>query len=381
MFSAIKKILRKKTTYQVNDSKLKEKDEKSILKLASKIKGKKSSTVEKLEKISEEEKQRILTTEVSKHRDKEPTVTPLAYAILRKDSIAVEKMLRVAKENGILKDILDATTTIKYPDGQEETCTSLAYAILRKDSIAVEKMLRVAKENDILKDILNTTITIKHQNNQKVTDKLLAALHDRKAIQKILDIAEENDILKDISNATITIKYQDSEEKIYTPLTYAISCQSNEVVNTTRAINQDGQEKTHIPFPTLDKRETELKLKEKRQSKRDEGLNFNNGSSDKNVEIKVNRDILLQHSSGTENEINHTAVRNDVGVVKLPIESRVNVKAQNINATIVTFMILKTVVTSVALELRAGKIACVLSKPPAKLKEVAITDFQGLALY
>jgi hypothetical protein len=222
-------------------------------------------------------------------------------------------MLRVAKENGILKDILDATTTIKYPDGHEETCTSLAYAILRKDSIAVEKMLRVAKENDILKDILNTTITIKHQNNQKVTYQLLAALHDRKAIQKILDIAEENDILKDISNATITIKYQDSEEKIYTPLTYAISCQSNEVVNTTRAINQDGQEKTHIPFPTLDKRETELKLKEKRQSKRDEGLNFNNGSSDKNVEIKVNGDILLQHSSGIENEINHTAVRNDVG--------------------------------------------------------------------
>ncbi|WP_458695139.1 WD_0033/WD_0034 family tandem repeat-containing protein, partial [Wolbachia endosymbiont of Nomada flava] len=73
-------------------------------------------------------------------------------AILRKDSIAVEKMLRVAKENGILKDILDATTTIKYPDGQEETCTPLAYAILRKDSIAVEKMLRVAKENGILKD-------------------------------------------------------------------------------------------------------------------------------------------------------------------------------------------------------------------------------------
>jgi len=271
MFSAIKKILRKKTTYQANDLNLKEKDEKSILKSASKIKGKKSSIAEELEKISKEKKQRILTTEVSKRRDKEPTVTPLAYAILRKDSIAVEKMLRVAKENDTLKDILDATTTIKYPDGHEETCTSLAYAILRKDSIAVEKMLRVAKENDILKDILN---------------------------------------------ATITIKYQDSEEKIYAPLTYTISCQSNEVFNITRAINQDGQEKTHIPFPSLDKRETELKLREKRQkrqSRRDEGLNFNNGSSDKNVEIKVNGDILLQHSSGIENEINHTAVRNDVG--------------------------------------------------------------------
>ncbi len=159
-------------THQVNDSKLKEKDEKSILKLASKIKGKKSSIAEELEKISKKEKQRILTTEVSKHRGKEPTIISLAYAILRKDSMAVEKMLRVAKENGILKDILDATTTIKYPDGQEETCTPLAYAILRKDSIAVEKMLRVAKENVILKDILNTTITIKHKNNQKVTDKL-----------------------------------------------------------------------------------------------------------------------------------------------------------------------------------------------------------------
>jgi len=316
MFSAIKKILRKKTTYQANDLKLKEKDEKSIFKLASKIKGKKSSIAEELEKISKEKKQRILTTEVSKHRDKEPTVTPLAYAILRKDSIAVEKMLRVAKETDTLKDILDATTTIKYPDGHEETCTSLAYAILRKDSIAVEKMLRVAKENDILKDILNTTITIKHQNNQEVTDKVLAVLHDRKVIQKILDIARENDILKDILNATITIKYQDSEEKIYAPLTYTISCQSNEVFNITRAINQDGQEKTHIPFPSLDKRETELKLREKRQkrqSRRDEGLNSNNGSSDKNVEIKVNGDILLQHSSGIENEINHTAVRNDVG--------------------------------------------------------------------
>ncbi|WP_242049562.1 hypothetical protein [Wolbachia endosymbiont of Kradibia gibbosae] len=37
-------------THQVNDSKLKEKDEKNILKLASKIKGKKSSIAEELEK-------------------------------------------------------------------------------------------------------------------------------------------------------------------------------------------------------------------------------------------------------------------------------------------------------------------------------------------
>ncbi|MDR0773241.1 MAG: hypothetical protein LBE46_02835 [Wolbachia pipientis] len=372
MFSAIKKILRKKTTYQVNDLKLKEKDEKSILKLASKIKDKKSSIAEELEKISKEKKQRILTTEVSKHWDKEPTVTPLAYAILRKDSIAVEKILRVAKGTDTLKDILDATRIIKCPDGQEEIYTPLTYAILCENSKAIEEILKVSKENGILKDILDATITIKHQNNQEVTDKVLAALYDRKVIQKILDIARENDILEDIRNAAITIKYQDSEEKICTPLTYIISCKSNKVVNTTRAINQDGQEKTHIPFPTLDKRGTELKLKEKRQNRRDEGLNFNNGSSDKNVEIKVNRDILLQNSSGTENEINHTAVRNDVGVVKLPIESRVNVKAQNINAMIVTSMILKLV---------AGKIACVLSKPPTKLKEVAITDFQGLALY
>ncbi len=287
-------------------------------------------------------------------------------------------MLRVAKENGILKDILDATTTIKYPDGQEVTYIPLTYAILYKNSKAIEEILKVSKENGILKDILNATITIKHQNNQEVTDKVLAVLHDRKVIQKILDIARENDILKDILNATITIKYQDSEEKIYAPLTYTISCQSNEVFNITRAINQDGQEKTHIPFPTLDKRETELKLKEKRQSRRDEGLNFNNGSSDKNVEIKVNRDILLQNSSGTENEINHTAVRNDVGVVKLPIESRVNVKAQNINAMIATSVILKTIVTSVVFKLIASERACVLSKPTTKLKGVAITCFQDL---
>ncbi|MFP3026153.1 MAG: hypothetical protein ACEY3L_07875 [Wolbachia sp.] len=332
---SLKKILGKKMTYEVNSSTLEKKNKKNILKLVSKMKDKKNSIAEELKKMPEEERQKIFATKVSKHQDRESTVTPLAYAILR------------------------------------------------KDSIAVEKMLRVAKENDILKDILNTTITIKHQNNQKVTDKLLAALHDRKAIQKILDIAEENDILKDILNATITIKYQDSEEKIYTPLTYTISCKSNKVVNITRAINQDGQEKTHIPFPTLDKRETELKLKEKRQkrqSRRDEGLNFNNGSSDKNVEIKVNGDILLQHSSGTENEINHTAVRNDVGGVKPLIEGRTNVKAQNIDAIIVTSVILKAIVTSVTLELIADKIACVLSKPTTKLKEVAIAC-QGLALY
>ncbi len=317
-------------THQVNDSKLKEKDEKSILKLASKIKGKKSSIAEELEKISKKEKQRILTTEVSKHRGKEPTIISLAYAILRKDSIAVEKMLRVAKENGILKDILDATTTIKYPGGQEETCTPLTYAILCKNSKTIEETLKVSKENGILKDILN---------------------------------------------ATITIKYPDSEEKIYTPLTYTISCKSNEAFNTTRAINQDGQEKTHIPFPTLDKRETELKLKEKRQSRRDEGLNFNNGSSDKNVEIKVNGDILLQHSSGTKNEINHTAVRNDVGGVKLPIESRTNVKVRNISGCKVM------TVASMVIELVDSKATCVLLKPTTKLEEVAITYFQGLTLY
>ncbi|MFP3014844.1 MAG: hypothetical protein ACEY3B_00755 [Wolbachia sp.] len=88
----------------------------------------------------------------------------------------------------------------------------------------------------------------------------------------------------------------------------------------------------------------------------------------------------MQNSSGTENEINHTAVRNDVGVVKLPIESRVNVKAQNINVTIVTSVILKTVVTSVVFKLIASERACVLSKPTTKLKEVAIAC-QGLALY
>ncbi|WP_425385938.1 WD_0033/WD_0034 family tandem repeat-containing protein [Wolbachia endosymbiont (group A) of Barypeithes pellucidus] len=132
-------------THQVNDSKLKEKDEKSILKLASKIKGKKSSIAEELEKISEEKKQRILTTEVSKHRDKELTVTPLAYAILRKDSIAVEKMLRVAKETDTLKDILDATTIIKCPDGQEEIYTPLTYAILCKNSKTIEEILKVSR--------------------------------------------------------------------------------------------------------------------------------------------------------------------------------------------------------------------------------------------
>ncbi|MDE5061832.1 hypothetical protein [Wolbachia endosymbiont of Drosophila tsacasi] len=90
---------------------------------------------------------------------------------------------------------------------------------------------------------------------------------------------------------------------------------------------------------------------------------------------------MLQNSSGTENEINHTAVRNDVGGIKLPIESRVNVKAQNINAMIVTSVILKTIVTSVVFKLIASERACVLSKPLTKLKEVAITDLQGLALY
>ncbi len=70
-------------THQVNDSKLKEKDEKSILKLASKIEGKKSSIAEELEKISEKEKQRILTTEVSKHRGKEPTIA--LFTIIRTD--------------------------------------------------------------------------------------------------------------------------------------------------------------------------------------------------------------------------------------------------------------------------------------------------------
>ncbi|MDE5061833.1 WD_0033/WD_0034 family tandem repeat-containing protein [Wolbachia endosymbiont of Drosophila tsacasi] len=162
---------------------MKEKDEKSILKLASKIKGKKSSIAEELEKISKEKKQRVLTMEVSKHRGKESTFTPLAYAIHR-NSIAVEKLLRVAKENGILKDILDATTTIKHSESREVTYTPLTYAILRRNSIAIEEILKISKENRILKDILNATITIKHQNNQKVTDKLLAALHDRKVIQK-----------------------------------------------------------------------------------------------------------------------------------------------------------------------------------------------------
>ncbi|MHC3931013.1 UNVERIFIED_CONTAM: hypothetical protein LBW92_00820, partial [Wolbachia endosymbiont of Nasonia longicornis] len=346
---------------------------------------KNSKTIEEILKVSKENdilKDILDATTTIKYLDGQKEIyTPLTYAISCKNSKTIEEILKISKENGILKDILDATTTIKCPDGHEETCAPLTYAILRKDSIAVEKMLRVAKENGILKDILNTTITIKHKNNQKVTDKLLAALHDRKVIQKILDIARENDILKDILNATITIKYPDSEEKIYTPLTYTISCKSNEAFNTTRAINQDGQEKTHIPFPTLDKRETELKLKEKRQSRRDEGLNFNNGSSDKNVEIKVNGDILLQHSSGIENEINHTAVRNDVRGVKPLIESRVNVKVQNINAVIATSVTFKMIATSVTLELVASKITCVLSKPTTKLEEVAITYFQGLALY
>lgn len=327
MFS-LRKILGRKITYQVNDSKLKEKDEKSILKLASKIKGKKSSIAEELEKISKEKKQRILTTEVSKHRGKESTFTLLTHAIFCENSQAVKDILRQAELSNLLRSVLSA----KIISDDSLIYTPLTYAILCKNSKAIEEILKISKENSILEDILNATITIKHQNSQEVTDKVLAALHDRKVIQKIL-IARENDILEDIRNTAITIKYQDSEEKIYTPLTDTISCQSNEVFNITRAINQDGQEKTHIPFPTLDKRETELKLKEKRQkrqSRRDEGLNFNNGNSDKNVEIKVNGDILLQHSSGIENEINHTAVRNDVGVVKLPIESRVNVKAQNI---------------------------------------------------
>ncbi len=125
-------------THQVNDSKLKEKDEKSILKLASKIKGKKSSIAEELEKISKKEKQRILTTEVSKHRGKEPTIISLAYAILRKDSIAVEKMLRVAKENGILKDILDATTTIKYQVVRKK----LAHHLLMPYYVKIAKLLK-----------------------------------------------------------------------------------------------------------------------------------------------------------------------------------------------------------------------------------------------
>ncbi|CAI5593702.1 hypothetical protein WMELPLUS_00028 [Wolbachia endosymbiont of Drosophila melanogaster] len=89
----------------------------------------------------------------------------------------------------------------------------------------------------------------------------------------------------------------------------------------------------------------------------------------------------MQHSSGIENEINHTAVRNDVRGVKPLIESRVNVKVQNINAVIATSVTFKMIATSVTLELVASKITCVLSKPTTKLEEVAITYFQGLALY
>ncbi|KDB19792.1 hypothetical protein wGmm_0535 [Wolbachia endosymbiont of Glossina morsitans morsitans] len=102
MFS-LRKILGRKITYQANDSKLKEKDEKSILKLASKIKGKKSSIAEELEKISKKEKQRILTTEVSKHQGKESTFTLLTHAIFCENSQAVKDILQQAKLSNLLK--------------------------------------------------------------------------------------------------------------------------------------------------------------------------------------------------------------------------------------------------------------------------------------
>ncbi|WP_264374120.1 WD_0033/WD_0034 family tandem repeat-containing protein [Wolbachia endosymbiont (group A) of Sphecodes ephippius] len=71
--------------------------------------------------------------------------TPLTYAILCKNSKAIKEILKVSKENGILKDILDATTTIKYLDGRRATVTPLACAILCGDSIAIEEILKVSK--------------------------------------------------------------------------------------------------------------------------------------------------------------------------------------------------------------------------------------------
>ena len=91
-------------------------------------------------------------------------------------------MLRVAKENGILKDILDATTTIKHSDSREVTYTLLAYAILRENSIAIEEILKISKENSILKDILNATITIKCPDGRRVTVTPLAYAILRKIV-------------------------------------------------------------------------------------------------------------------------------------------------------------------------------------------------------
>ncbi|WP_264373703.1 WD_0033/WD_0034 family tandem repeat-containing protein [Wolbachia endosymbiont (group A) of Lasioglossum malachurum] len=73
------------------------------------------------------------------------TYTPLAFAMFRKDSKIIKEILVAAEENSILKDILDATTTIKYLDGQEEIYTPLTYAISCKNSKTIEEILKVSK--------------------------------------------------------------------------------------------------------------------------------------------------------------------------------------------------------------------------------------------
>ncbi|MFP3031667.1 MAG: hypothetical protein ACEY3M_11215 [Wolbachia sp.] len=55
-------------------------------------------------------------------------------------------MLKISEENGILKDILKKRIIIKHSNGKEMTYTPFTYAEARKNSEAVEEILKFSRE-------------------------------------------------------------------------------------------------------------------------------------------------------------------------------------------------------------------------------------------
>ncbi|WP_341808298.1 hypothetical protein [Wolbachia endosymbiont (group E) of Neria commutata] len=162
--------------------------------------------------------------------------SPLIYAIHKKNITAIKDILKYAKDNKFLKELLASKAMVQYVFGgiTRALFTPLTYAIACKNNDeVVELILKYAKDDAMLKEVLNETSTVSFASTDEFHNALTFAISARndQAILDILGYAEDSGLLKEILTSKMIATFKPGNVKELTPLAYAIGCKNDSAIS------------------------------------------------------------------------------------------------------------------------------------------------------
>ncbi|NUX01574.1 hypothetical protein GO685_03635 [Wolbachia endosymbiont of Madathamugadia hiepei] len=145
------------------------------------------------------------------------TITLLGSVIYNSDQKNIEAILGKAKDEGILKEVLNTPNiTIKKFESDISTLTPLAFAIHLRDRKRIETVLNAAKEHNVLKEVWAGEELFCREKIKTILQKA----EDRDMLDKILQVEKdtENEAKVD-DNQLVSLTLKEENDDISQPST------------------------------------------------------------------------------------------------------------------------------------------------------------------